>query len=327
MRLLNLDLIAYGKFTDHRIDFPEENGLHVIYGPNEAGKSTCIRALRNLLYGIPANTLDGFFHEGKRLRLGGTLLGPGGKTLTVVRRKGLKSTLADLDGQPIPEDEWQAFLGGIDRDTFVRVFGLNREELVAGGLAILEGKGGVGESLFAAGLGGADLKRVLETLDAEAGELFKPTGTIPRLNAEAKAFKELKTSIRERSLLPKDWEELAGTVSELEERSRQLKDRIIRLTAAEDRLKRLQNALPLLVELRDGEQKRADLGEVKILRKEFGTERRQAQMELNQALSEAKNAKKRIEEIDRELDTLVIPGDLLAQEKTVKELGEKLGAF
>jgi uncharacterized protein YhaN len=327
MRLLNLDLIAYGKFTDYRIDFPEKNGLHVIYGPNEAGKSTCIRALRNLLYGIPANTFDSFYHEGKRLRLGGTLLGPGGKKLTVIRRKGLKSTLADLGGQPIPEDEWQDFLGGIDRDTFVRVFGLNREELVAGGLAILEGRGGVGESLFAAGLGGADLKRVLETLEAEAGELFKPTGSNPRLNAEAKAFKDLKASIRERSLLPKDWEELAGSVSELEERSRQLKDRIILLTAAEDRLKRLQNALPLLVELRDGEQKRADLGEVKILRKEFGTERRQAQIELSQALSEAKNAKKRIEEIDRELDTLVIPGDLLAQEKTVKELGEKLGAI
>ena len=74
-------------------------------------------------------------------------------------------------------------------------------------------------------------------------------------------------------------------------------------------------------------KKGPNLGEVKILRKEFGLERRQAQMELNQALSEAKNAEKRIEEIDRELDTLVIPEDLLAQEKTIKELVEELGSI
>jgi len=326
MRLLTLDLIAYGKFTDHRIDFPEGKGVYVIYGSNEAGKSTCIRALRNLLYGIPANTQDDFFHEGKRLRVGGRLLGPDGKKRSVVRRKGLKSTLADLDGQPIPEEEWKAFLGGIDRETFTRVFGLSRDELVSGGRVILEGKGGVGESLFTAGLGGADLKKVLDTLDSEAGDLFKPTGTLPRLNAEAKAFKELKTGIRDLSLLPKDWEELADTVSAFEERSRQLRDRIARLSAAEDRMKRLRDALPLMAELRVGEQKRAELGEVKILRKGFVLERRQAQLEMNQALSEEKTAKKRIEEIDGNLDTLVIPEVLLAQEKTIKELGEELGS-
>ena len=126
-----------------------------------------------------------------------------GRRFTVVRRKGLKSTLADLDGQPIPEDEWKAFLGGIDRETFVRVFGLSREELVSGGKVILEGKGGVGESLFAAGLGGADLKKVLDTLDAEAGELVQTDGNPPRLNAEAKAFKELKTRIRDLFLASK----------------------------------------------------------------------------------------------------------------------------
>lgn len=327
MRLLNLDLIAYGKFTDYRIDFPEQNGLQVIYGPNEAGKSTCIRALRNLLYGIPPNTLDGFYHEGKWLRLGGTLLGADGKKLTVTRRKGLKSTLLDPDGQPIAADDWQAFLGGIDRETFVRVFGLNRDELVSGGLAILEGRGGVGESLFAAGLGGADLKKVLEILEAEAAELFKPTGTNPRLNAEARVFKDLKNVIRDLSLQPKNWEELSDSVSGLEKRSRLLNEQISRLAATKDKLGRLRDALPLLAELWDCKGKRADLGPVKLLRKEFAKERHQAEVELTQALAEAKKAERRIEEIDLDLSILVIPEDLLAQEKTVKELGEKIGGI
>jgi uncharacterized protein YhaN len=327
MRLLTLDLMAYGKFTGHRIDFPEGKGVHVIYGSNEAGKSTCVRALRNLLYGIPLNTLDDFIHEGKQLRVGGTLLGSNGKKLSVVRRKGLKATLLGPDERPMAEEELQAFLGGIDRETFVRVFGLNRDELVSGGRVIMEGKGGVGESLFAAGLGGADLKKVLDTLDSEAGDLFKPTGTLPKLNAEAKAYRDLKNQVRNLVLLPKDWEELEGTVSTLEERSRTLKDRMARLSAAEDRLKRLHDALPLMAELREARKKRDDLGEVKIIRRGFSLERNQTQLEKKQALLDEKTANLRIEEIDRVLEKLTIPEALLAQEKTVQGLVEELGGI
>ena len=104
MRLISLDLIAYGNFTDRRLVFPEDKGLHVIYGPNEAGKSTCIRALRGLLYGIPENTGDDFLHESKRLRVGGVLLRSDGERLSVVRRKGRKDTLLGPDGQPIAEE-------------------------------------------------------------------------------------------------------------------------------------------------------------------------------------------------------------------------------
>ena len=162
MRLLSLDLIAYGNFTDRRLVFPEDKGLHVLYGPNEAGKSTCLRALRALLYGIPETTPDDFLHEGKRLRVGGVLLRSDGERLSVVRRKGRKDTLLGSDGQPLPEDTLRSFLGGVDRESFIRVFGMSREELLSGGRAIMEGKGSVGESLFAAGLGGADLKGLLE---------------------------------------------------------------------------------------------------------------------------------------------------------------------
>ncbi|WP_246674848.1 MULTISPECIES: AAA family ATPase [unclassified Mesorhizobium] len=46
MRLRRLDLIRYGKFTDRTIDFgpkPESGpDLHVVFGLNEAGKSTVL---------------------------------------------------------------------------------------------------------------------------------------------------------------------------------------------------------------------------------------------------------------------------------------------
>jgi uncharacterized protein YhaN len=326
MRLISLDLIAFGNFTDRKLAFPGDKGLHVIYGPNEAGKSTCIRALRDLLYGIPENTGDDFLHEGKRLRVGGMLLRSDGERLSVVRRKGRKDTLLGPDGKPIPEDVLRSFLGGVDRETFIRVFGMSREELLSGGRAIMEGKGSIGESLFAAGLGGADLKGLLGALESEAQELFKPGGSQPKLNAEARTYKELKTKIRDLSLLPKDWEELEGEVSSLENRSNQIKEQIARMSADVDHLKRLRDSLPVFAELKDYRKKRADLGQVKVLRQEFSAERIRTQSENARALSDGKAAQQRIEEIDAEIGALVLPEDLLAQEKTVQGLVEELGS-
>ncbi len=48
MRLRRLDLTRYGCFTDFPVDFgerdPSKPDLHVIYGPNESGKSTLLAA-------------------------------------------------------------------------------------------------------------------------------------------------------------------------------------------------------------------------------------------------------------------------------------------
>ena len=326
MRLLSLNLIAFGNFTDRRLTFPEDKGLHVIYGPNEAGKSTCIRALRDLFYGIPENTGDDFLHEGKRLRVGGMLLRADGERLSVVRRKGRKDTLLGPDGKPIPEEVLRSFLGGADRETFIRVFGMSREELLSGGRAIMEGKGSVGASLFAAGLGGADLKGLLGALESEAQELFKPGGSQPQLNSDARTYKELKIKIRDLSLLPKDWEELEGEVSSLENRSSQIKEQIARMSAEVDHIKRLRDALPVFAELKDYRKKRADLGQVRVLRQDFSAERIRTQSENARAIIDGKTAQQRIEEIDTDIGALILPEDLLAQEKTIQGLGEELGS-
>jgi len=63
MRIDSLRLLAFGPFTDRAIDLSGgRQGLHLLYGPNEAGKSTTLRALRQLLYGIPPRSGDGFLH-------------------------------------------------------------------------------------------------------------------------------------------------------------------------------------------------------------------------------------------------------------------------
>src|SRR5690349_16823370 len=99
MKILKLDLTAFGPFTDECLDLSEgSEGLHLIYGPNEAGKTSALRALRQALFGIPPRSQDKFLHDYDRMRIGLTLRNGSGSTLSFVRRKGSKNTLLDPSG-------------------------------------------------------------------------------------------------------------------------------------------------------------------------------------------------------------------------------------
>ncbi|MGA7197818.1 AAA family ATPase, partial [Roseiarcus sp.] len=56
MRIARLDLTRYGRFTDYALDFgaAPSNGpdFHIVYGLNEAGKSTAAAAILDLLFGV-----------------------------------------------------------------------------------------------------------------------------------------------------------------------------------------------------------------------------------------------------------------------------------
>ena len=88
MKICEIRLMAYGPFTDVRIDLREGNqGLHIIYGPNEAGKSSALRALRDMLYGIPERSLDNFLHPYTKMRVGGAIQRGNGDVLSLSAAK------------------------------------------------------------------------------------------------------------------------------------------------------------------------------------------------------------------------------------------------
>ena len=73
MKIEHLYLKAFGAFSERRLDFTGGPNFHVIYGPNEAGKSTTLRALIGLLFGIEERTADDFVHSKPNLRIGAAL--------------------------------------------------------------------------------------------------------------------------------------------------------------------------------------------------------------------------------------------------------------
>lgn len=75
MRLQRLELVRYGKFTERHLDFGEaklgEPDFHLIYGPNEAGKSTLFSGFLDLIFGIERSSPYGFLHPYQAMRIGG----------------------------------------------------------------------------------------------------------------------------------------------------------------------------------------------------------------------------------------------------------------
>ena len=63
MRIARFDLAAFGHFTNTTLTFPTgAPDIHVVHGPNEAGKSTLRAALLDWFYGIHGRTPYGFKH-------------------------------------------------------------------------------------------------------------------------------------------------------------------------------------------------------------------------------------------------------------------------
>ena len=89
MRFRRLQLAAFGPFTDFELDFgaAARSDLQIVFGANEAGKSTALRAVRGLLFGIPERTDDAHRHPATELRVGAELVDESGRSLSVVRRR------------------------------------------------------------------------------------------------------------------------------------------------------------------------------------------------------------------------------------------------
>ncbi|WP_437315287.1 AAA family ATPase [Sorangium sp. So ce385] len=311
MKILELHLLAFGPFTDLRLDFSSPSpGLHVIYGPNEAGKSTALRAIRGLLYGIPHITPDAHLHHNTDLRVGGRLAGRGEAALAFVRRKGRVKTLRDPDDNPLDDAALAPLLGGVTEELFRTSFGLDHDTLRQGAEALLQGKGDVGQSLFGAGLGGPGLQQLLATLRNEADEIFTPQARTRPLNEAIKAFEEARSRAKAAARPPADWTRKRQEIDEAKAEQERVDAELRALRATDKRLRRALRVLPLLEARRAIVGRRAALGDVVLLPEGAQRDREDAQERAADAAEQAARLRADIEELEARHAALHVPASL-----------------
>src|SRR6516162_4816479 len=172
MKIESLELKAFGCFRDFTLDLSSgEQGMFLIYGSNEAGKTTALQAIRQWLYEFDRDVPLDFLHKKPKQRVGGEL-SCNGQRLCCFRKRGNANTLLDKADQAIGDDTLHPFLQGIDERRFRTVFGINHAGLREGGRDIAAGKGDLGQALFAAGAGLLHLDRLQKRLTAAKDALF-----------------------------------------------------------------------------------------------------------------------------------------------------------
>ncbi|MBB4063258.1 ATP-binding protein [Gellertiella hungarica] len=248
MRLRRLDLTRYGKFTDVSLDFgeakPGSPDLTIVYGLNEAGKSTAFSAYLDFLFGIPERSGYDFLHAYSALQVGGVLEFDGAAH-ELARIKKRTQSLIDAQAAPVNEALLQPALGGIGRDAYRTMFSLDDQSLREGGKSILQSEGDLGALLFSASAGLADLGRALGAMEQEAEQIHRHRGQkteLARLKRELDGLREKRAEIDVQAAA---FSRLVSAAAQAETTCRAAEDELTEVRGRESALTRLLNALPL----------------------------------------------------------------------------------
>ncbi len=329
MRIDRLDLTAFGPFTSRTLDLSEgDSGLHLIYGDNEAGKSTSLRALIAWLFGIPERTSDNYLHDNPQLRIGGKLRLSDGKSIEFVRRKGRKDTVLEPETESALEDAiLLPFLSGIDESLFTKLYGIDYGRLIAGGEELLNQSGDLGQALFSAAVGAtASLRELLAELQSGAEELFRPRASKKPVNQAISNYKDAQKRIREATLPVREWKRLQKDFKEIDFAVKEMDEKINEKSKEENRLARLKRVMGPLAERRTVTAQMEALGQVLLLPEDFNERRKTAMHNLQIATENKEKAEARLSRLNAEAETLNVRGELFENEEAILAIQKELGA-
>ena len=239
MRLNKIEIIHFGKLNNLTIKLDKK--LDVFLGNNEAGKSTIVAFIKQVLFGFHLKSkkskfFEDYFPLNHVSPMGGSLFFQAGTDEYVLQRfyakgdpkKGVLTVT--LNGQEVPNSVFYDHIKNIDdnfytdsfifnQDLLAEIVGLNENELV--------------ERIYF--LGASQSSQLLNLRDKyadEAGKLFKPTGKRPIINqlltkieAQEEKVKAASNEYEEYKSLTQEKNKLLNKLNELQKGLDQLKQK------------------------------------------------------------------------------------------------------
>ena len=316
MRLDRLDLTRYGRFTDRSLAFappgPGASDLHIVYGPNEAGKSTLFSSWLDLLFGLPVRTRYDFLHPGPTLQIGARLT-HAGTTLEVKRLKRNTASLVDRHDAAMPEAALHAALGGLSREGYSAMFSLDDETLEKGGDSILASRGDLGEMLFSASAGLSGLAPQLETLRGNLDGFHRSGKRSGWLYDAKKQLAELDKQRRELEVSAGALQRLLREAhgAELDWREARAREEVAQTDL--DRLLELAGTLPLLTQLSGLEERLGPLQHLPDAEPQVGEKFGQIENDRRDLTNRIRDRALRLEGLEEQRAALAGEPDFLAQ--------------
>jgi uncharacterized protein YhaN len=176
MRLKSLHLQPYGSLPDATLELGE--GLTVVHGLNEAGKSTLLSAYADLLCGIPRQTPMAVLVPRPKLCIGASVTMDDGSTINVIRtsRNAPNDLIDAATSKPVTAEVREALTQALDHNSLKTRFGLDHDRLVTGGRELMQGQGSLADIVFEA-RSGTDVRVLVDRLENRVAELYTPRKT------------------------------------------------------------------------------------------------------------------------------------------------------
>ncbi|WP_299149012.1 AAA family ATPase [uncultured Tateyamaria sp.] len=196
-----MDLIRYGRFKDADICFPKpadgKPDVTVVFGQNEAGKSTAFNGFLELLFGFKGGAHPYAFRFDRSDLVVGAELDLPEREATVLRRNSKRTqSLLDSNERPINEAILSGALHGLTRDSYEERFSLDEKGLREGGERIAGAQGDLGQLLHAGLSGLTGMAQTLDSLAERADKFYKKRGRGTVLKTGSDRLKEIGRELR-----------------------------------------------------------------------------------------------------------------------------------
>ncbi|MBJ8084798.1 AAA family ATPase [Bacillus cereus group sp. N14] len=317
MRIEKLHIYGYGKLENVEMDL---SMLTVLYGENEAGKSTIRSFMKSILFGFPTRG-QRRYEPKEGGKYGGAMTVQTEKYGRLKIERLPKTAAGEVtvyfeDGKTGNEEILHDILSGMNESLFESVFSFDMH-----GLQNIHqlGEADIGNYLFSASAVGSDaLLQLDKKLEKEMDQRFKPSGRKPEINVSLQEMKKLEEKMKE-------WQGKIGTYEKQVEQLKGSEEKLAFVRAEKESAeKRKQDyeilaALePLVIEKRAHE---------KVLQNESGQfpvngmaryEAIKAKMEPLQL--QVDSLHKKIENVQSEMESIQIDEEFLQKESYVEEL-------
>jgi len=327
MRLHKIEVENFGIYRGSDVGFGDGR-FHLVCGPNEAGKSTLLQLIRELLFGFAVRNPYAFpEHDGE---MAATLSAEmrDGTHIRFRRRKGRGNTVTgemDGTGRTFDEAGLVRLLGNANAELYHNVFGFSLAELAQGEQSLKHAR--LEEALYGGGLGGlANFQQTLAAIQEEHQSLFMTSrrAKLPQINRLLTEIHNGVTKLGQAMVKPRDYKEMCQRQNECVEAAETLRKQREECFRRQSHIERLIQALPLWRRLGQAGEELASLDVPTTFPLAAAEEFRQFRQQLLQVSEEVVAAENELAETVADLDQIHLAPELIAEEVAIKKLVQQL---
>ena len=267
MKLLKAEITEFGKYRQFSFDFTAGNQL--IFGANEAGKSTLYHFIKAMLFGFPKKQKRKRDYETDHAYYGGALeIEIDGEVLRIERMKHLNKGKATviIGDEIFPESYLQKRLSPLDSQLFEQVFTFDQEQLQQ--ITQLDEKH-LQSALLSLGITGSQqLFLQAEQEEKERNKIFTSRGRVLPLNQKLAEYQALQANIYTLAEKQKELAAQSQQLQSLKNAQKDLQKQWLSIQKQAQKIKQQQTHFALFEEYQSLQQKDlqlADAADVQVL--------------------------------------------------------------